>query len=330
MNTTILLAALQVAAPQQAAAQTFEIHRLHDRVHAALVVPRPPHYAFASSLVVIGDSGVLIVDTQQSPDAARDLVRLLPTITDRPVRWIVNTHWHGDHVYGNIAWKQAFPDAIILGHRSLLRDVPGRAADYRDQEIRDLPASIDQRRRWLADGHRDGVPLDSAARAAVAYSLDLRQRYLAQLRDLPLLPPDRPIDDSLTLDLGGIAVRLLHVGPAHTPGDLVVLVPDARVLAVGDLLEWGTPWIDGACVSGWARALDRLRDLPADTILMSHGPLAGPDFLGLYADLLDALATSADLEPFRAPLARTGVSDAAFDRFLTTAREPADPAACTP
>ena len=317
MPIPFLLAAI-LTAPLQAATvqETFEIRPLHDRVYAALVVDRPPHYAFASSLIVLGDSGVLIVDTQQSPAAARDLVRALTALTDRPVRWVVNTHWHPDHVFGNVAWKEAFPDAVILGHRTLLHDVPDRAGDHVRREIEELPASIADRRRWLAQGHRDGTPLDSAGREAVAYSLGVRQRQLEQLRGLRLLPPDRPVDDSLTLDLGGITVRLLHVGPAHTAGDLVVHVPQARVLAVGDLLEWSTPWLDGACPAGWARALRRLQDLPADSILMSHGPVADPPFLALYADLMAAIAGGEDLAPFREPLAAIGIGDAAFHRFV--------------
>ena len=314
----ILAAALLVQSPAPGQS-TFEIRPLAPRGHAALVVLRPPHYAFASSLVVVGDSGVLIVDTQQSPAAARDLVRALPSITDRPVRWIVNTHWHPDHVFGNGAWKDAFPAARIIGHRSLLHDVPGRAAAMRDQDLADLPPSIELRRRWLAEGHRDGAPLDSAARADLEYSLRLRQDQLAQLRDLRILAPDSTFSDSITLDLGGIATRLIHVGPAHTAGDVVVHVPGAGVLAVGDLLERGAPWLDGACPGGWARALRRLMDLEATTILMSHGPIAGPAFLDLYARLMDAIANGRDLAPFGPRAAELGLSPEAFDRFAAAA-----------
>lgn len=311
--------------------QTFDLEQLHPRVHAAVVVPNPPHYAFANSLIVVGDSAVLVVDTQQSPGAARALIRALPAVTDRPVRWIVNTHWHADHVFGNAAWREAFPDVRIVGHRSLRSDVPERAAAYRDEQIEALPRAIRERETWLAEGRVNGEPLDAAARAAVGRSLDIRRRYLAELSGLPIVPPDIVMDDTLTIDLGGVTARLTHVGPAHTGGDLVVYVPDARILAMGDLVEWGTPWLEGACVGGWAAALDRTTAMGADRILPSHGPVVGPEFLALYRDLLAALASRGPLQPFRDRFAAAGVgvggaagggaaggSSSAFDRLVAS------------
>ncbi len=323
----ITLTAAALAASLLAAqdAETFRVETLHPGVHAALVVPNPPDYAFANSLVIAGDSAVMIVDTQQSPGAAEALLRMLPSLTDRPVRWIVNTHWHADHVFGNQAWRDAFPDARIVGHRSLLDDVPERTRAYRDELLEALPREIEEREGWLANGEAAGRPLTDDDRSAVERGLALRRRYLAQLAELRVLPPDMVVDDSLTLDLGGLAVRMEHVGPSHTRGDMIVHVPDAGVTAVGDLLEWGTPWLDGACVPGWVDALVRVRRLvmgrgDGARLLPSHGPVVGPDFLALYEELLAAVADGADLEPFRSRLDAAGVDVSGFDGFVRAAR----------
>lgn len=303
----------------QVDAETFRIQEVRPGIHAALVVSRPPEYAFANSLVVVGDSGVLIVDTQQSPAAARALLRRLPSLTDKPVRWIVNTHWHADHVFGNVVWKEAFPDAVVIGHRSLVDDVPGLAGAYRDDQVTQLPRTIEERRLWLAEGERNGTALTAEERRGIEYSLELRERYLEQLTPLRLFPPEIAVDDSLTIELGGIDARLLHMGPAHTRGDLAVHLPDAGVLAVGDLLEWSVPWLEGACVSGWADALRRIEHLAPESIVMSHGAVVEHGFLALYADLLEALAAGDDIGPFRHGLASAGVDVAGFDRFARDA-----------
>lgn len=313
------LSLLFMALAQTGPGETFTLHQLHPRVYAAVVVDRPAEYAFSNSLVVVGDSGVLVVDTQASPDAARALIRIVRSFTDIPVRWVVNTHWHGDHVQGNVAYREAFPGVTFLGHRSLVEDVPDRTEAARLDEMAKLPASIEDRRRWLRENSRGGVPLDSAARAAVAYSAHMRERYLDQLLTLRLIPPDVVIDDSMTLSLGGISVRLVHAGPAHTRGDVAVHVPEAGVLAVGDLLEWGLPWLQGACVAGWAAALRRLGEVQATSIVMSHGPTATPPFLEAYAELLGAITEQKDLGPFYDGLSVTGVTPATFDRFAVAA-----------
>lgn len=272
-----------VALPEPAAAQAssepglaetpFEIVELAEGVWAAVVVRYPPMTVFANALVVEGEAGVLVVDTHASPSAAEWLIDAIRARTDRPVRWVVNTHWHGDHVQGNGAYRAAFPGVEIVGHVSLLEDVPGRARERLDEERESLPGSIADRERWLETGEGpDGAPLTEADRVAVARSAAYRRRYRDEIADLELLPPTTTFEDAWTVDLGGRSVRLLHLGPAHTRGDVVVFLWEERILAVGDLLEEGLPWIDGdSDVAGWGRALERIEALDAAVFVPSHG-----------------------------------------------------------
>ena len=259
--------------PQQDPLRVFELQELADGVYAALVVDRPDAYAFANSLVVIGEDGVLVVDTQQSPQAARELIRLVATRTELPVRWVVNTHWHGDHVYGNVAYRDAFPDVRFLAHPATVAGMRGEGAAQRAEELVTLPGTIEARERWLVEGVLpDGRELTAELREQVLYSLELRRDYFAALRELVVVEPDGTIESRHRLDLGGRVVELIPLGPAHTAGDLGVWVPDTGVLAVGDLLEEAPPWIDGAAsLAGWADALDRITTEGASVLLPSHG-----------------------------------------------------------
>ncbi|MFW6079792.1 MAG: MBL fold metallo-hydrolase, partial [Gemmatimonadota bacterium] len=118
----------------------------------------------------------------------------------------------------------------------------------------------------------NGATLDAEARSDVRYSLRLRRAHPEELRGLELIGPTRTFDRRLELDTGKRTVRLLHFGPAHTRGDVVVHLPEAGVLAVGDLLEHGEPWTEGADVAGWGVALDSIAALDASIYLPGHGP----------------------------------------------------------
>jgi glyoxylase-like metal-dependent hydrolase (beta-lactamase superfamily II) len=261
-----------VAPVAQEPAPTFTFAELAPGVLAALVVSDPPHYAFANSLVVHLGGGLLVVDTQQSPDAAAALIAEIRSRWSEPVRWVVNTHWHGDHVYGNIAYRRAWPEVEFLGHVTLTDDIRSAGHSQLEGQRAALPAEIAERRRWLAENHGpDGATLTATQRLRLERSLALRMRQAEQLRALELVPPSRVFADTLTVAGSERVVRLLALGPAHTRGDVVVWLPAERIAAVGDLVEDAYPWIEGANVRGWAGALERILSLEAAVLLPAHG-----------------------------------------------------------
>lgn len=311
----------------------FRLRAVADGVYAALVVARPDAYAFANSLVVVGDDGVLVVDTQASPEAAAELIRQIRGVTDLPVRWVVNTHWHGDHVYGNVAYRDAYPGVRFLAHPETVVGMMGPGTEQRREELASLPASITEREGWLATGRLpDGTLLDDDLRSRVEYSARLRTSYLESLRALELVLPEGFVDQRRVLDLGRRTVELHPTTPAHTEGDIVVWVPDVGVLAVGDLLEEAAPWIEGAAdLAGWGEALVGLTAFHAGVILPSHGGIQRDPWLlqgelALFRNLARAAAQAVSaewsvarvreeglLEGHRAFMARMGVEGAAFD-----------------
>ena len=291
-----LLGGAAPAAPQDTVAtnDVFDVVRLADGVYAGLVRAQAPAYAFANSLVVVGEDGVLVVDTQQSERAARALISLIHALTPLPVRWVVNTHWHGDHVYGNAAYRAAWPEARFVAHRSVPADMAGAGARMREEELASLPAAIAERDRWLEAGALpDGRALTAELRGQVQRSRDLRAAYLEELRAYVPVPATVLVEDALTLELGGRRVRLVHLGPAHTAGDVVVHVPDAGVVAVGDLMEEALPWLEGAAPLGWARALARLEGMRAAVLLPAHGGVQrGGELLGAQRRFLETLGAA--------------------------------------
>jgi len=212
----------------------------------------------ANAGLVVGDGASLVIDTLSDERLARQMLAgLAEPLRDAPVRTVVNTHSDGDHWWGNAAMP---PEAEIITCTPSRRAMDGEAAPGALARLGRLARST----RW-APG-----------------SLGALNRYVAamlsplDLAAVRLRHPGRTFDDRLTVDVGGREVRLLVLGPAHTPGDTVAHVPDARVVFAADLVFVGAiPVMWHGPSSGWLRALDTLLELDADVYVPGHGDVAG-------------------------------------------------------
>ena len=144
------------AVPSQAPAPRVELVPLGDRVWAA--VRREPLGLAqnANSLVVAGDSAMLVVDAQFTREATRETMAAVRAATPLPVRWIVNTHWHDDHVAGNQVWRDSFPDVRVAMHAATRADLLGVARENRAREVAGGPAAMGARDRDRARRTRRG------------------------------------------------------------------------------------------------------------------------------------------------------------------------------
>jgi glyoxylase-like metal-dependent hydrolase (beta-lactamase superfamily II) len=228
----------------------------------------------SNAAFVVTDSGVVVIDALGSPPLAAELLAEIRRITDKPVTQVIVTHYHADHVYGLQAFKAA--GAEIIAHT--------RADEY---------LQSDTARLRLQASREDLFPwVDEATR---------------------LLPPDRRLTGPTALTLGGVRFEISHAGPAHTPEDLVIWLPERRVLFVGDLVFRGRiPFVGLADSGAWVQALDRLLAYDAALIVPGHGAVSAQakDDLRLTRDYLLHLRQSmgraaAELEPFEDAYAHT-------------------------
>jgi glyoxylase-like metal-dependent hydrolase (beta-lactamase superfamily II) len=191
-----------------------------------------------SVCVVRGEAGLLLVDTRSSHREARTVRDDLAAF-GVPVRWVVNTHAHFDHTFGNAVFGGPPGEVPIYGHRL----VPQHLAEHEAVMLAG----------WLRRG--DG-PVEG-------------------LEEVRITPPDHLVDELLTLDLGGRSVHMLHLGRGHTDGDLVLHIPDAECWLMGDLLEESGPpaYGDDSYPLEWPPTLAALLDRASadDTLVPGHG-----------------------------------------------------------
>lgn len=227
--------------------------------------------------VVVGNRCTLVVDSDFFPSRARDDIALIERLTTRPVCYLVNTHWHGDHTHGNGVYRKRFPTLQIIGTEETRDFIAINQARYptrvlsKDSEVR---RQLSRLQTMLAAGK------DSAGRLLGDSSRALLQRviseYETQLREFALItvtPPDRLFADSLTLDLGGISVRIRSRGRANSPDDLTIEVPSQGILFTGDIVVYPVPYAFGVHPTRWTKVLRDIEREKPSVIVPGHGPV---------------------------------------------------------
>ncbi|WP_367280484.1 MBL fold metallo-hydrolase [Ramlibacter sp.] len=223
---------------------------------------------------IVTPAGVVVIDALGSPQLARELLAEIRRVAGKPVTHVIVTHYHADHIYGLQEFRRQ--GAKIIAHAA------GRGYLHSDTAASRLEVSRTDLAPWI----------DAATQLVAA---------------------DQWITGRTELDLGGTRIVLQPVGTAHTPEDLVVLLPAERVLFAGDIVFRGRiPFVGQADSGQWIKALDTLLALDAAVVVPGHGPPSTSarqdleltrDYLGFLRRAMGQAAR--DMEPFDHAYART-------------------------
>lgn len=188
----------------------------------------------ANAGLIVGPESCVVIDALFAPSMTRAFRDAIARVSDKPVRLLINTHHHVDHTMGN----SLFPEATVLSH-----------ANARSEQQRVGRGVLDILRRLIPD-------------------------LVAELDDVPLRLPDLTFDEEITFRLGERTIRLLHLGPAHTIGDALVLLPEERLVFTGDVVfDQVTPLGLEGHFGNWIKVCDAVEALAADTLVPGHGPV---------------------------------------------------------
>jgi glyoxylase-like metal-dependent hydrolase (beta-lactamase superfamily II) len=231
----VLRPAFAQGEPPPMAAQQVGPHSWFVQGLSALGSPANQNFISNAGFIVT-PAGVVVIDALGSPALAQRLLAEIRKVTPKPVTHVVLTHYHADHVYGLQVFKAA--GAKVIAHQ----------------------------------GGKDYLVSDTARLRLEASRKDLAPWIDADTR---LVAPDEWIAGPVQLDLGGVAIRVVPAGPAHTPEDLVVHVPGDKVLFAGDLVFRNrVPFVGQADSRRWVKALDELLAFDAKVVVPGHGPVS--------------------------------------------------------
>ncbi|MEE9276103.1 MAG: MBL fold metallo-hydrolase [bacterium] len=229
----------------------------------ALLEPKelsPGVYALLSSLpnvdnvgFVVGEKGVLVIDAHISLGMARQIQAVVREVTEKPILFLVNSNYHGDHTFGNCAFPA---ETCIVQHRRTAELVP-----YMDEEKEFLFPTVDND-------------------PAIFEGVELRL-------------PDVVFDDYLRIDLGGRVVELHHFGAANTPGDTITYVPEAKAAWTGNMTGGSLVIALESDAPTYLRSIARFAQaLEIETLIPAHNPLSTGALLGGYLQYLSAVTNA--------------------------------------
>lgn len=290
----------------------FDITSLGGNVYALIRRDPPDDAANANVLIIINDHDVVVVDGSLTTSSAEAAIRAIRRLTPLPVRYVINTHWHDDHVLGNGAYAAAFPGVEFIGHpatREMVINSVGPALARNATEYVDAGNALKER---LRTGVRaDGRPMSDADRTRARRLSDLYAAFVAEIPRIRVTPPTLLVDNALTLWRGTREIRVLFLGRGNTAGDLVVFLPGDGIVAAGDLLVRPIPYAYGSYIGDWIETLGRVEALKPRVVMPGHGAvLTDTQYLRQVRDLLvavrdhmrDAVAQGVTLEDARRSL----------------------------
>jgi glyoxylase-like metal-dependent hydrolase (beta-lactamase superfamily II) len=209
------------------------------------------HHQESNNAWLVTDDGVLVIDTRQHPRRGEELLAAIRKTTDKPIRWVVNTHAHGDHFFGNSVFKRE--GATFIAHR----DTAGMMNKH-------FPLEMKRRQGYF------------------------KQRQFDP-NEVKLVLPDLTFDSALTLNLGGRTVELLYLGAGQNPGDTFVRFPKERVLFAGGPFSknsWPNPSFTPS-MTAWVELLRKLAAMDVDVYLGGHGDIGAKEDVLQEAKMLE-------------------------------------------
>jgi cyclase len=290
----IFLAAATLAFADSTTTTDRTVTKLAEGIYEIRHPDAPDTFPQSNTTVIIGEKSVLVVDSCLLPSTTRQDVDQIRTWTDKPVTYLVNTHWHFDHTLGNAVYAAAFPAIQIIAQTATRKTI----ADFNPGAVIRYPTRADRFKKVLESGKNpDGTPLTDADRLDYERSLKGLGPVVAEFKNVIQLVPNVSFDHELSIDLGGRMVEIKFLGKGNTAGDTIVYLPKEKVLITGDLLDHPVPYMFGGFPVDFVNTLRAMLQLDAQIIVPGHGDVLRDKFyIEQTMELMQAVNTEVEKE----------------------------------
>lgn len=221
-----------------------------------------------NSVVIVSDNGIVVIDTHINPAAARAVIQKIRQLANRPVTHVINTHWHDDHTNGNYVYREAYPNVQIVSHRKTLEAMKREWAPMEEQRAKAY-AAVDPEQLLDRANTAEDPNRAEGFRVYAGYVAALK----SELPSLKLVYPDTVFDDEFILESSERRIVVKWPGRGNTDGDVVVWLPDDKVLITGDLVVAPIPFAFDSPMLDWIDTLGRLLLYDAKIVIPGHGPV---------------------------------------------------------
>jgi len=314
-------AAVARAQASTATQKLFDIEKVADGVYFALA--HPAALTNCNAAIFVNSQDVLVVDAHSKPSAAASLIaQIQKEVTTKPVRYLVNTHFHWDHTQGDPAYRAAGSKVEIIASE-MTKELLAQNARKRFQDSIDgVPKMIDDMQARLAKA--------SSAADREFWQEQIRQAkaYQAEMRDFMPEVPDITFKDSHVIQDRAHDLHIEFHGRAHTAGDVQVFCPQKRVVASGDAIIGFLPNIADGYPRDWPGTINSVGKLAANRILPGHGPVqSGRERMTQFRNYIEELTglvetgkkagrPLADLRKTLTPASLKTLQDGGFSKYV--------------
>lgn len=263
-----ILSASAFALADSAVTTKRTITQLADGVYEIRHPDAPDGFPQSNTTMMIGAKGVFVVDSCLLPSSAREDIAQIRKWTNKPVLYLLNTHWHFDHTLGNASYVEAFPQVQIIAQKETQKTIaafnPGAVARY--------PQRKERFQKILDSGKDpDGTPLSDADREDYKKAIAGLDPVVAEFKNVVQVVPNVSFDKELNIDLGDREIEIRFLGRGNTAGDAVVYLPKEKILITGDLVDHPVPYFFGGFPKDQVQTLEALAAFNATTIVPGHG-----------------------------------------------------------
>jgi cyclase len=236
---TLLVLALVLLTIADRVSAAEKLTQIADNVYAYVDTKNSSkHNSFgANAGIIVGKDGIVVVDTLISAKEAKRFIRDIRTISRKPIKYVVNTHYHLDHVFGNSEFAKC--GAVIIGQENDKKTMENSAAE--------------------------------TLKNIGAYGLTAED-----MKGTTVACPVLTYDNKMTIDIGDEQIELIHSRHSHTNGDTLVYLPGKKILFTGDILFTNYhPFLAEGNIEEWVKELDEIRAMDVEKMIPGHGPLSG-------------------------------------------------------
>jgi cyclase len=265
------------------------VTKIADGIYVIRHPDAPDTFPQGNTTVIVGEREVLVVDSCLLPSSAKQDIAQIRQWTTKPVRYLVNTHWHFDHNNGNGAYAEAFPGLAIVAQT----ETRNMIESFNPAAVSTYAARRERFQQYLDTGKDgDGKPITDAFRKDLQRSINGIDAVVAEFKNVKVTPPNVAFDHEMSVDLGNRVARIMFLGRGNTAGDTVVFLPKERLVVAGDLLDHPVPYFFGGFPAELSTTLRNMARLDPQTIIPGHGDvLRDQVYLNMVINLTDEVVS---------------------------------------
>jgi cyclase len=283
----LLFLSFILLSPHYSQAQELALHKITDNLY--MISGLGGNVAF-----LVTDEGVLVVDSGTIPEHGKEIAAEIEKITDKPIKYLIYTHYHGDHTHG----AQGLPSNVTAISHINTRENLEKLDMPRMKEA--ISNTIPQQIKKLEENVEKLTAEKSPDLEKAEKELEQTKQQFEEYKRIKLVFPTITFNKKSVIYLGNQEIKLLYLGSGHTNGDVLVYFPEEKVIHMGDLFFQNMiPYIDyeaGSSTENWIKILQKVTEMDVEKVIPGHGEITDKNGLIAQAQYLKDLR--AEVEKF--------------------------------